>query len=44
MRARARLLADEAERYRHGGWILPPFRLPPERVALRLDALETLLE
>jgi ectoine hydroxylase-related dioxygenase (phytanoyl-CoA dioxygenase family) len=43
MRRMARLLADEIERYREEGWVIPRFRLPPERVALMVDALETLL-
>jgi ectoine hydroxylase-related dioxygenase (phytanoyl-CoA dioxygenase family) len=43
MRRMARLLADEIARYREEGWVIPRFRLPPERVALMVDALETLL-
>jgi hypothetical protein len=34
---------DEIERYRREGWVVPRFRLPPARVALMVDALETLL-
>jgi hypothetical protein len=39
----ARLHADEIAHYRNEGWVIPRFRLPPERVALMVDALETLL-
>ncbi len=39
----AQLHSDEIERYRSQGWVVPRFRLPPERVASMVDALETLL-
>jgi Phytanoyl-CoA dioxygenase (PhyH) len=39
----ARLHDDEIERYRQEGWVVPRFRLPQERVALMVDALEVLL-
>jgi ectoine hydroxylase-related dioxygenase (phytanoyl-CoA dioxygenase family) len=39
----AHLSDDEIAHYRDEGWVIPRFRLPPERVALMVDALETLL-
>ncbi len=39
----ARLHDDEIARYRREGWVVPRFRLPPNRVASMVDALETLL-
>ena len=39
----ARLHADEIAHYRSEGWVIPRFRLPPARVALMVEALETLL-
>lgn len=39
----AQLHPDEIERYRTDGWVVPRFRLPPERVSLMVGALETLL-
>ena len=39
----ARLHADEVEHYRAEGWVIPRFRLPAERVAAMVVALETLL-
>jgi ectoine hydroxylase-related dioxygenase (phytanoyl-CoA dioxygenase family) len=39
----ARLHDDEIAHYRNEGWVIPRFRLPPERVALMVGALEALL-
>ncbi len=39
----ARLHADEIERYRAEGWLIPRFRLPAAQVATMLKALDTLL-
>jgi Phytanoyl-CoA dioxygenase (PhyH) len=39
----ASLHADEVEHYRSEGWVIPRFRLPAERVAAMVVALETLL-
>ena len=39
----ARLHADEIAHYQREGWVIPRFRLPPARVALMVEALETLL-
>jgi len=39
----ARLSAEEVTHYRSEGWVIPRFRLPPARVALMVEALETLL-
>ncbi len=39
----AQLHPDEIDRYRTDGWVVPRFRLQPERVNLMVDALETLL-
>ena len=39
----ARLHEDEIARYRREGWVVPRFRLPPARVAVMVEALETLL-
>jgi ectoine hydroxylase-related dioxygenase (phytanoyl-CoA dioxygenase family) len=42
-RRMARLDADEIERYRADGWVIPRFRLPAARVAAMAEALETLI-
>ena len=39
----AKLHADEIERYRAEGWVVPRFRLPAARVAAMAEALATLL-
>jgi hypothetical protein len=39
----AKLQADEIERYRAEGWVIPRFRLPAARVAAMVAALEALL-
>jgi len=39
----ARLHADEIERYRVDGWVIPRFRLPAARVAAMATALDALL-
>ncbi len=38
-----RLSAEEVAHYRSEGWVIPRFRLPPARVELMVEALETLL-
>ena len=43
IRVMARLHADEIAHYRSEGWVIPRFSLPPARVALMVEALETLL-
>ena len=39
----AQLSKDEIKRYQHEGWVLPTWRLPPDRVAGMRDALDELL-
>ena len=39
----ARLSDEEIGQYRLQGWVVPQFRLPAQRVAVMVDALETLL-
>ena len=39
----ARLQDDEIAHYRREGWVVPRYRLPAERVARMVDALEALL-
>ena len=39
----ARLTADENDRYRTEGWVVPAFRLAPERVAAMREALDDLI-
>ena len=39
----ARLHTDEIAHYRSEGWVVPRYQLPATRVALMVDALETLL-
>ena len=39
----ARLSDEEIGQYRAQGWVVPQFRLPAQRVAVMVDALETLL-
>ena len=39
----ATLLEDEIAHYRHEGWVIPRFRLPPSRVATMAAALDELL-
>jgi Phytanoyl-CoA dioxygenase (PhyH) len=39
----ARLESDEIARYRAEGWVVPRYRLPPDRVTTMVQALEELL-
>jgi hypothetical protein len=39
----ARLEIDEIAHYRSEGWVIPHYALTPARLALMVDALETLL-
>jgi hypothetical protein len=42
-RGMARLHADEIDRYRSDGWVIPRYRLPAARVAAMVTALDALL-